>query len=246
LKIGGLKILRNWEKKVMKRLYWLVMILLLFLLGCGGTTAEPVIESGGSTDAAIVATAETTPLLYTEADGFSIALPANWTAVEPSAAAFAQIGGTTGQRDALTFLTEEYVQALLASGLQLYALNQDDASLNSPVPVSIQVIRRDAPTSLTLAELVNETAVQLEAILDLTSALAQSPVTLNGMEAVQLRYTLQAQTAAGGTALVHNTQYYFMQDGDLYIITVEMAQSLVDDYLAGAEMAVETFQLTAE
>lgn len=232
----------------MKRLYWISLILIFMLAACGGSTAEPSIESSDTTETTVVNDAATTTdsVAYTDADaGFSISLPANWATVEPSAAAFAQIGDTTGQGAALAHLTDDYVQALLASGLQLYALNEDDASLNSAVPVSIQVIRRDAPTSLGLNELVTETAVQLESILDLTSNLEQSSMTLGGSEAIQLRYTTQAQTAVGGTAEIHNTQYYLINDGGLYIITVEMAQTLVNDYLAGAETAVETFQLTS-
>ncbi|WP_420643624.1 hypothetical protein [Candidatus Leptofilum sp.] len=230
----------------MKHLYWLTLLLILMLAACGGETAEPIADGSEATISEDVETAVGTETITNSAAGFSISLPDNWATVEPSAAAFAQIGDTVGQADALAYLTDEYVQALLASGLELYALNEDAASLNSAVPVSIQIIRRDAPVSLTLAELVNETAVQLEAILDLTSNLQQASMTIDGNEAVQLRYTMQSQTAAGGSADVHNTQYYLSNNGNLYIITIEMARELADDYLAGAETAVETFQLTSE
>lgn len=226
----------------MKRLYWLTLLLILMLAACGGTTAEPSAENS---ETAVTNETETAAELttYSNAAGsFGIALPDNWTTVEPSSAAFAQIGETVGQADAFAYLTDAYVQALLASGLELYALNEDAASLNSSVPVSIQVIRRDAPESLTLDELVNETAVQLESILDLTSDLSLTSTTLAGSDAVQLSYTVQSQLADGGSANVHNTQYYLVNNGDLYIITIEMAQSLVGEYLAGVETAVETFQ----
>ncbi len=230
----------------MKRLYWIILLMVMLLAACGGETAEPLAESSDTTvldETAETETAVTDLTAYTNATGtISLSLPDNWTTVEPSSAAFAEIGDTAG--GALAYLTDEYVQALLASGLELYALNEDDASLSSNVPVSIQVIRRDAPESLALDELVNETAVQLESILDLTSNLEQTSATLAGSEAIQLRYTMQAQLADGGSANVHNTQYYLVNNGDLYIVTVEMAQSLVGDYLAGVETAVETLQLT--
>ncbi|WP_420632331.1 hypothetical protein [Candidatus Leptofilum sp.] len=229
----------------MKRLYWLLLLLILMLAACGGATAEPIAESNETVASNEVETAENAETITNSEAGFSITLPDNWTSVEPSAAAFAQIGDTVGQGEALAHLTDAYVQALLASGLEIYALNEDDASLNSAVPVSIQIIRRDAPVSLTLAELVNETAVQLESILDLTTNLEQAPVTLSGSEAIQLRYTMQAQTAVGGSAEVHNTQYYLINNSALYIITIEMARGLVSDYLMEVETAVETFQLSS-
>lgn len=229
----------------MKRLYWILLLLIFLLAGCSGATAEPMADNNETTDSNETETAAESLTTYTDATGsFSIALPANWTTVEPSSAAFGQIGDTVGQADAFAYLTDAYVQALLASGLELYALNKDATSLNSSVPVSIQVIRRDAPESLSLDELVNETAVQLEAILDLTSNLEMATTSLAGADAVQLRYTMQAQLADGGSANVHNTQYYLVNNGDLYIITVEMAQSLVGDYLAGVETAVGTFKFT--
>ncbi len=137
------------------------------------------------------------------------------------------------------------MQALLASGLELYAFNEDAASVNNPVPASIRVMRLDAPASLSLEEYVAGTAAQLEDIVELTTPLEQSAVILGDDEAIQLRYAMQTQTAVGAKAEVHNTQYYLISGGDLYIITLEMGQDLVDDYLAAGETAVETFQLTS-
>ncbi len=235
----------------MKRLYWLSLILIFLAAACAGPAAvEPAVEeevgdtavSTGSGQT-VSTTAENDTVAYTDDEaGFSITLPAGWTIAEGSNEAVAQMRSTVGVDNVLT---DAYVQALLASGLQLYALNGAAPSLGSDVPVSIQIIRRDAPTSLSLDEYVADTTKQLEDILELTSPLEQSTVMLGDDEAVQLRYTKQAQTAAGSKAEVHNTQYYLMNGSDLYIITLEMEQGLVDDYLVVGETAVETFQLTS-
>ena len=229
----------------MRRLYWLSLILIFLVVACAGPAAvEPAVEEEAG-DTAVSTAAENDTVAYTDDEaGFSITLPAGWTAVEASNEAFAQMRSAVGQNDDMSFLTDEYVQALLASGLQLYALNEAAPSLGSDVPVSIQIIRREAPASLSLDEYVADTTKQLEDILELTSPLEQSTVMLGEDEAVQLRYTKQAQTAAGSKAEVHNTQYYLMNGSDLYIITLEMGQDLVDDYLVVGETAVETFQLT--
>lgn len=230
----------------MKRLYWLSVLLILLVAACSGPATEPLLESDPSAEEVVATEAASDGAIYAndEAD-FTITLPADWATVEPSTAAFAEIRGTDGQAESLSFLTDEYIQALLTSGLQLYALDEASASKNSNAPVSLYIIRRDAPESLTLDEYVTETAMQFENILDLTSDLELSTVMIGDVEAKQLRYTTQTQTAAGTQATVHNTQYYLMQDAQLYIITLEMGEDLVDEYLATAETAAETFQLTS-
>ncbi|VAW30712.1 hypothetical protein MNBD_CHLOROFLEXI01-4952, partial [hydrothermal vent metagenome] len=142
------------------------------------------------------------------------------------------------------FLTDDFMQGLLASGLQLYALNGDSGSLSSNMPVSIKIIRKDAPVSLTLAELVADTVNQFGDVLDLTSDIEQAGVMLGNDEAVQVSFSNRVQTAVSSEVETHITQYYLMRDGDLYIITLEMGQELVGTYLASAQTAVETFQIT--
>lgn len=232
----------------MKRLYWLSLLLIIFMVGCVGPAAvEPSVENEEAGETAVSTTANSDMTTYTnEEAGFSIALPADWTTVEASTEAFAQMRGAAGQNNALTFLTDEYVQALLESGLQLYALNEATTTLNSDLPVSLKIMRLDAPKTMSLEAYVTDTATQLDAILELTSALQQAPVMLGDDEAIQLRYSMQMQTDAGSKIEVHNTQYFLINGSDLYIITLEMGQDLVDDYLAAGETAVETFQVTME
>lgn len=230
----------------MKRLYWLSLTLIFLVVACAGPAAvEPAVDvdNEGAGETAVSNTAENGTVAYTNDEvGFSITLPADWKTVEASNEAFAQMRSTVGMDDVLT---DDYVQALLASGLQLYALNEAAPSLDSNVPISIQIIRRDAPASLSLDEYVADTTKQLEDILELTSPLEQSTVMLGEDEAVQLRYAMETQTAVGTKEEVHNTQYYLINGSDLYIITLEMGQDLVDDYLVVGETAVETFQITS-
>lgn len=227
----------------MKRLYWFSLILIFLIAACAAPAAvEPAVDNGDGAETAVSTTLDNDTVAYTNDEaGFSIALPADWTIVQATTEEFAQLRRMSGENDALAFLTDDYVQALLASGLQLYAVNEATTSLNSKVPVSVQIIRRDAPSSLSLDEYVADTAHQLGDILELTSTVEQSTVTLGDDEAVQLRYSMQRQTADGAKTEVHNTQYYVINGNDLYIITLEMGQELVADYLATAETAVETF-----
>ena len=212
----------------MKPLYWLTLILLMLMVACTGAVAAEVTEE----------------TVYTDEDAsFSINLPAEWMAVTASEEGFAQL---RSENDSLSFLTDDFVQALLASGLEMYAVNEAANSLSSSAPVSMKIIRRDAPASLTVVELVADTTNQLDNIVELTSEIDQSTVMLGENEAIQISYAMRVKTAAGNETTVHNTQYYLMRGGDLYIITLEMEQALVDTYLESSRTAVETFQLTSE
>ncbi len=230
----------------MKRLYWLSLTLIVLLMACAGPAAvEPAVAPDAVEETAVSTTVDNDTVAYTDEEaGFSIALPAGWTTVDASIEAFAQMRSEAGQNGALSSLTDDYVQALLDSGLQLYALSEATTALNSDLPVSIKIIRRAAPVTMSLDEYVTDTATQLEDILELTSALEQAPMLLGNDEAIQLRYSMQMPTAVGTKTEVHNTQYYLIHGSDLYIITLEMGQDLVDDYLAAGETAVETFTIS--
>ncbi len=230
----------------MKRLYWLSLTLIVLLMACAGPAAvEPAVAPDAVEETAVSTTVDNDTVAYTDEEaGFSIALPAGWTTVDASIEAFAQMRSEAGQNGALSSLTDDYVQALLDSGLQLYALSEATTALNSDLPVSIKIIRRAAPVTMSLDEYVTDTATQLEDILELTSALEQAPMLLGNDEAIQLRYSMQMPTAVDTKTEVHNTQYYLIHGSDLYIITLEMGQDLVDDYLAAGETAVETFTIS--
>jgi hypothetical protein len=227
----------------MKIKYWLGLMVLFLVVACAGPNeVEPSVSSAeGLSDPSVAAQAEGTLYASSDAD-FSITLPAEWAVAEATTADFAQM------RDSVTganaFLTDDYMQGLLSSGLQLYALNGDSGSLSSSMPVSIKIIRRDAPASLTLSELVADTVNQFDDILDLTSDIEQVDVRLGNDDAVQISFSNRVKTAVSSEVETHITQYYLMRDGDLYIITLEMGQELVGTYLAAAETAVETFQVT--
>ena len=217
--------------------YGLSLLVLFFAVSCAGSTAvEPSLSNVEDVNNSAAA-AQVEDSLYASSNAdFTIGLPDEWAVAEATTASFAQM--RDGVAGASAFLTDDFMQGLLDSGLQLYALNGESASLNSPVPVSIKIIRRDAPVSLTLAELVADTVNQYDDILDLTSAIEQTDVMLGEDEAVQISFSNR------DAAEMHTTQYYLMRDGDLYIITLEMGQELVGTYLASAETAVETFQIT--
>ena len=226
----------------MKKFYLFSLMMILLVVACAGPTAVEPAASDAVALEDVSSTSNVAETLYAnEEANFSIALPSEWLVAEATVDGLSQMRSENG---ALSFLTDDFAQALIANGLQLFALNSDSNTVNNGIPASIKVIHRDAPTSLTLEELVADTTNQLKNIVELTTAIEQTSVMLGNDEAVQISYSMMVDTTVGAEAEVHNTQYYVMKDGDLYILTVEMGQELVDAYLESSRTVAETFQIT--
>ncbi|VAW29853.1 hypothetical protein MNBD_CHLOROFLEXI01-1370, partial [hydrothermal vent metagenome] len=114
----------------MKIKYWLSLMVLFLVVACAGPNAvEPSASSvESSSDSSISAQAEETLYASSDAD-FSITLPTEWAVAEATTADFTQMRDSVAGANA--FLTDDFMQGLLASGLQLYALNGDSGSLSS-------------------------------------------------------------------------------------------------------------------
>ena len=224
----------------MKKLLFLCSLLLFIVVACSAPAeAEPSLNEA---DEPAVLAEEDTTYSNSVAD-FSIALPSEWVAAAATTTAFADLRVAAGnQADGLAFLSDAYVQGLIASGTELYALHLD--SLNGDVPISLNISRGAAPVSISLDELVADTVAQLKDIVELNSDIEQTTVMLGEDEAIQISYSMQVKTAVGAETAVHNTQYYVVNDGNLYMITLAMGQDLVADYLTSSRAVAETFQVS--
>ncbi len=187
-------------------------------------------------------------ILYVNTEaGFSIALPPEWFVLDLSSDDFSEmLGLVAGQNESLSFFSEDYVQALVASGMKFYAVQGDVNSLSNPIPISINILQQEVPPGLSLDQLVAVTAAQLESIFDLTSEMEQAPVMLGAEEGVMVSYSMGLVTAVGVEAEARNTQYFIAGDDYVFIVTLGMGTDLVDEYLESSRTAVETFQIVSD
>lgn len=176
-------------------------------------------------------------------EGFSFTLPPEWVVLDLTTDDFAAMMGAVGeQNDSLSFLSTEYAQALIASGMRFYALNTSPDSLDSGNPISINVISEELPFELTVEEYAAFAVGQLEKIFDLEGQIEQTAVTVGKMESVQLVYTAQIVNAVGIPIESLNTQYVFIRDGRAYFVTLGVLTELADQYLESVREAAETFR----
>jgi hypothetical protein len=182
-------------------------------------------------------------VLYEIIDGgFSFSLPPEWTVLDLNADNFADMMGAVGeQNDSLSFLSSDYAQTLLASGMKFYAINSDPESLNSGNPFVINVITEELPFELTASQYAAIAVGQLEQVFDLQSPIEETSITMDEEEIARLAYTAQIVNVMGIPIDVVNTQYIVIHEGYSYIVSVSVLADYADQYLEPARAAAETF-----
>ena len=142
--------------------------------------------------------------------------------------------------------SSEQMNAFVAAGIKLYAVNTSVESLGSENPLVINVLRQELPIKLSLEVYVEANLAQLESFLDLTSEVSTSDIPLGSVPSTAIFYTANIPTLTGATVELANIQYLLIDPDDAqlaYVVTVGMPVSLVES-LGGEAIAIaETFRL---
>lgn len=207
-----------------------------------------------STPEATATTVAETGIIETELDsgntlyelpesGFSFELSPEWAVIDLTAEELSDVlGAVVEQNESLSFLSTEYAQNLVASGIRFYAINTVPESLASGGPFTLNVVVEELPFGLTAERYANLAVGQLEQLFDLETAVEQTPVTVGGEASVRLVYPLEIVTALGVPVDIVNTQYIFVNEGRAYIVTASVLTELAEAYLEPVRAAAETFR----
>lgn len=184
-------------------------------------------------------------ILYEQMEvGYSIVLPSDWLVLDLTGEDISQmVEEVAAQNESNAFLSQEYVQTIAASGTGFFAVDMSVDSLSDPVPVSINIISQEMEFAPSLEVIMAANAVQIETFFDLTSEVGQQLVMVGELEAAQLSYRLKLVTALGVESEVANTQYIFVENGEIHVVTVSMGVDLVDENQEDARSFAETFEL---
>lgn len=169
--------------------------------------ASPTAASAATPGASIA----TTGRIEVKEQGFAVTLPDGWTRVDLSASDMGAIMEAAGNVDPA--LAEQYnaqIQAMLASGLAVYAFGPDPAT-----NVNVMAIP-GAGLSLDLLEQMNTAQIEALAGTDVTA----ERITLPGGDAIHYRYELSAAGMPAGTSI---DQYLMVAGAKQLVITVTNA-----------------------
>jgi hypothetical protein len=199
-----------------------ITFLSIAISACGGstpsaalTTDPPAVATPTAASAATPATPgasiATTGRIEVKEQGFAVTLPDGWTRVDLSAADMGAIMEAAGNVDPA--LAEQYnaqIQAMLASGLAVYAFGPDPAT-----NVNVMAIP-GAGLSLDLLEQMNTAQIEALAGTDVTA----ERITLPGGDAIHYRYELSTAGMPAGTSI---DQYLMVAGAKQLVITVTNA-----------------------
>jgi len=169
--------------------------------------ASPTAASAATPGAGIA----TTGRIEVKEQGFAVTLPDGWTRVDLSASDMGAIMEAAGNVDPA--LAEQYnaqIQAMLASGLAVYAFGPDPAT-----NVNVMAIP-GAGLSLDLLEQMNTAQIEALAGTDVTA----ERITLPGGDAIHYRYELSTAGMPAGTSI---DQYLMVAGAKQLVITVTNA-----------------------
>lgn len=209
-----------------------ITLLSISLSACGGTapsaavTTDPPVPTQASTPPASSApeaspstasaatpgaSIATTGRIEVAAQGFAVTLPDGWTRVDLSSGDLDAIMEAAGEVDpALAKQYTAQIQALLASGLAVYAFGPDPATNLNVMAIP------GAGLSLDLLEQMNTAQIEALAGTDVDA----ERITLPGGEAVHYRYELSAAGMPAGTTI---DQYLMVAGPRQLVITVTNA-----------------------
>lgn len=188
--------------------------MVLALAACGGDPKAPTITAPAGYSVA-----------SSDKEGFAIAVPADWTQIPLTInpADFDQ--SANALRLANPKLASILNQARVlgqAGGLFMAVATDGVANVN---------LTADKPKEKTVEEVV---AASIEGLKNFDAAdITQEPATLNGQPAVKLAFRIPVETDAG-TVPTDSVQYYLLDGGKAYILTVAAAPAGVASTIAGS------------
>ena len=177
-------------------------------------------------------------------EGFSIVARGDWVATpidETLLEATLDSLGTQSEEINELFSSDLF-RNLATAGIKFYAVNTTAASVGSPNPVSMNVLRQVADGDLDTSGYADLLATQLPEFLTLAegSEVERSSAMLGEDTAVKLVYVSQFVNPLGVELVLHTTQYIVVKNGSSYIASITVPAELVESLLADAEAMAES------
>lgn len=206
------------------------------------TPAETSISVSGLS----ASTLENGWILYeSQADGFAIALPAEWLQVELNAEAFDDALAMTDELNPQfgNLFTSDTLRSLIASGIKFYGLDPSVEAINLGLPASINVLILDLGLELPLDTVVALNLQDLEGLAYPDIPFDNQRITISNIEAEELNYASEFVGLGGELILMMIRQFLLVDGSTQYVITLGAPLELADIYSATFQEIGSSFRI---
>jgi hypothetical protein len=187
-------------------------------------------------------------LITNEAEGFQLAIPGHWQAVELSESAIGLGLSLSGQQNpALQPLVENpFFQQMMVDGLKFLALDLSDTALEYALPPNVNLIKVTVGGDLPLTALQKLNERQLATLADPDYDLASEILTLHGSEVIFFQYVVKREMAFQPAELTAIHQILAVNEGNQYILTVSVPLIAIEEYSDTVRTLLASFQVFTE
>jgi len=215
-----------------------MIVLLLFVAGCGGAinTATPVPPT--PTTPPTSAPAISTPTLepgwtrYEKAEeGFSIALPPGWEQIDMDPQTLeASLDAVSEQNAELATVLEGQARNLVVSGIKFFGFDMTPGAITTGMATNVNVLVQALGVEMSLDVFAQVSVAQLKNMDMVEGEVSQRRVNLAGGEGLELKYRWKLTTPLGETITVAVTQYAVIRGKDAYMISFGTAADQAERY----------------
>jgi hypothetical protein len=183
------------------------------------STASSTASAGDSTESAAASSSpgvqEGWERFESEEGGFAISLPSDWEAADLTSDDIDQIADFLAQ-DPATAPIADQLPTLIEQGVAFFAVSVDAAGMEAGFATNLNVVvQPDVTMSLDLYASANISFLESTFSVDVE----REDIELPAGDAVRIEF----ETVIGASPSVHQTQYYFVQDGRGIIATFSRA-----------------------
>jgi hypothetical protein len=181
-------------------------------------------------------------------EGFVIALPPEWVPINLSSEGFENSLQIVIEQNPKykKILTNEYIRGLAASGIKFYGLDRSPKSLEVGVPTTVNVLKVDVGLEFPFDTFVTLNLQNIEKLADPAVPVEHQRVSLQNVEAEEIKYVNRVVTPLGDTINIFIVQYLILDGSMEYVITMGTTKKLADDYLPVFEEIGHSFRLLSK
>ncbi len=177
-------------------------------------------------------------------EGFTIALPPTWLAVQPDPELMADALGQVGEQNegVLRLLSGEAMQTMAASGIKLMALDTDPDVIGRNAPPSLNILVVALPIEMSFESYLSLNQTQVQGMAD-EGSFGIEEVTIAGKDAAQFTYTMPIVNMFGQLEQVRLQQYLLLDGQTQYVLTFAAPVDIADTYTELFPEIAATFEI---